>query len=392
MGIELNTQQIHALYDIENWWNKSNDQIYELSGAAGCGKTTLIQYFIDHIGLELEDVLFVAYQGKAAMQMSRHKLPAQTIHSAIYDYEQVLDLDKDGKIQIGDNGKPKKKFEFTLKDKIAKNPKLIVVDEASMVGEKIALDLLSYGIPVIALGDLNQLPPVFGKPFFLTHPNFILTQVMRQSENNPIVWLAQRVLHNEKLNYGVYGKSQVIPKSDLNDFILRESDIVLTCTNRLRYEINTIFRENILNIKKLELPHEGEKIICRRNNWHRTIEKIYYMTNGMTGTVDYVDPSSFNGKSIKIDFKPDFTKKKFKNVTIDYKALFARPDDESTNGFEFSKDKFEFAYAITTWLSQGSEFGNVVFLCENLGFDPLLMKKLQYTAITRAQEKITIVL
>ena len=38
MGIELTNEQVYALYDIENWWNKSDDQVYELSSLAGGGK------------------------------------------------------------------------------------------------------------------------------------------------------------------------------------------------------------------------------------------------------------------------------------------------------------------------------------------------------------------
>ena len=355
--------------------------------------TTLIKYFIDYIGLDIEDVLFVAFQGKAAMQMSRHKLPAKTIHAAIYDFEKVVDYDENGKLQLDENGKIKKKFEFVLKDEIPSNPKLIVVDEAGMVGEKNALDLLSFGIPIVALGDLNQLPPVMAKPFFLKKPNFVLTQVMRQSEKNPIVWLSQQVLQNNPLHYGVYGDSQIIPKSSLSEFQLHDSDIVLTCTNRLRHEINTLFRENILNIKKLDLPCEGEKIICRKNNWHRSIEKMYYLTNGMTGTIDYIDPSTFDGKGIKIDFKPDFTKKCFRNLVMDYKSLF-QPEKakDELGAYDFKRNKFEFAYAITTWLSQGSEFDNVVFLLEQNGINPSIKKQILYTAITRAKKKITIVI
>ena len=37
---------------------------------------------------------------------------------------------------------------------------LIVIDECSMVGDRSALDLMSFGIPILALGDPAQLPPV----------------------------------------------------------------------------------------------------------------------------------------------------------------------------------------------------------------------------------------
>lgn len=394
MGIEFNNEQIHALFDIENWWTKSTNQIYELSGAAGTGKTTLIRYFIDRIGLELKDVAFIAYQGKAAMQMARNGLPSQTIHSFIYNYEKVLDLDENGKVQFTQSGKPKTKLEFKLKDKLPRDVKLMVLDEGSMVNEKIAVDLLSFKVPLIVLGDLNQLPPVFGKPYFLENPDYVLTKVMRQAENDPIIWLSQRVLHDMPLQIGVYGKSSVISKGDLNEFTLNKSDIVLTGTNRLRHEVNTIFRENIKRLKKLELPNVGEKIICRRNDWNRCINDSIYLTNGTAGTVDYIDMESFNGKSIRVDFKPDFLNKKFKNVPLDYKRLFSVPGSTENHAgtFDFTRDQFEFAYAITVHLSQGSQYPDVLYLNERMGLDKSIYRKLQYTAITRASKSITIVL
>ena len=394
MGIELNNQQIYTLYDLENWWNKSDDQVYEISGAAGTGKTFLIRYFIDRIGLDLSDVAFVAYMGKASTQMARNGLPAQTIHSLIYNYERILDLDEEGHIQLTPKGKPKTKMVFVKKDKIPKHVKLIVVDEAGMVNQDIAKDLLSFKKPIIALGDLNQLPPVFGNSFFLQNPNSILTEVMRQKEGDPIVWLAHQVLDGNKLQTGVYGNSAVIQKSDLNEFILNKSDIVLTATNKLRYEINTLFRENIKKIKKLNMPNIGEKVICRKNNWNRCIDNIIYLTNGLTGTITHIDRESFNGKQIKIDFKPDFLEHKaFKNLNIDYHHLFETPNsDENSDGYSFTREKFEFAYAITTHSSQGSQYPNVVFLDEKNTFDKDTYRRLQYTAITRAMEKITIVI
>ena len=90
MGIELNTDQLYTAMDMEHWYHSSSTkQTYEISGAAGTGKTTLVLYLIDRLGLSLNEVLFVAYMGKAATQLARHGLPAKTIHSAIYNYETV---------------------------------------------------------------------------------------------------------------------------------------------------------------------------------------------------------------------------------------------------------------------------------------------------------------
>ena len=392
MAIEFNEQQIYALYDIEKWWHHSTKQVYELSGAAGTGKTTLIKYFIERMNIPLNRVAFVAYMGKASMQMARNGLPAQTIHSLIYEYKKVPETDENGEYVFRKNGRPKMTMGFVLREKLEKDIDLIVVDEGSTVDEKTGKDILSFGIPVIVLGDLNQLPPVYGKPMFLTNPDCILTQVMRQEEGNPIVWLAHRVLDGESLPLGVYGKSSVIGKADLNNYILKEADVVLTASNKLRNEINTMFREQITPVRKLDAPNLGEKIICRRNNWKKSIDDVIYLTNGTVGTVTYVDIESFDGNKIKIDFKPDFLQKKFKNLFIDYKRMFENPGGKQEMKKGSRKiDVFEFAYAITTHLSQGSQYNNVVFLNERTHFNKETYKKLQYTAITRAIDKITIV-
>ena len=389
LGVELNSQQVRALYDIENWWARGNDQVFEISGAAGTGKTFLVNYFIDRIGLDLRDVAFTAFAGKAAMQLARNGLPAQTIHSLIYNHEKTPDLDENGKLQFAANGKLLTKFQFTLKDRLFKDPKLIVVDEASMVNKNLAEDLLSFGVPIIALGDLNQLPPVIGNPFFLVNPNFVLTQIMRQAENDPIVWLSQRVLNNQRIPYRPYGKSSVNEKAALDAHALLNTDVVLTATNSLRKKINDLYRHELLNIKKPEMPMIGEKIMCVKNDWSRSIDNSIYMMNGLSGFVDYVEMESFNGKELKIDFRPDFISKKFKNVRLDYKTLYDAYTDE--NAKRFSRlAQFEYAYAMTVHKSQGSQWPTVIFLEERSGWDSDTFRRLMYTAITRAQEAIHI--
>ena len=66
--IELNEDQIYASYQAEDWYyNKPSQQIFEITGGPGTGKTTCVRYIIDKLGLKLEEVLFVAYTGKAAL-------------------------------------------------------------------------------------------------------------------------------------------------------------------------------------------------------------------------------------------------------------------------------------------------------------------------------------
>lgn len=394
MNIDLNTDQVYALYDLENWWNTQNKQVIEVSGAAGTGKTTLIKYFIDRLELKMENVLFVAFMGKAAVQMARTGLPAKTIHSAIYDYVESIARDEDGKMIIKSNGKPKIIHRFELKDHLSKKIKLIVVDEGSMVDPNIGRDLLSFNIPVVVLGDLNQLPPVFGDPFFLKEPDIILKQIMRQAENDPIVWLANQVLDGNELKPGVYGNSAVIRKSDITDFNLKKADMIITGTNKLRYNINQYMRESIKGIKKLEYPHVNEKVICKKNNWGQSIGDNIYLMNGLTGFVDTIYRESYNKKSMKMDFRPDFSKKIFRGIEFDYRHMYSVPgttNETDSNPYNFLYDKFEYGYAITTHSSQGSSWENVLYFHE-----PFLSgddnKKLLYTGITRASKSVVIVI
>lgn len=392
MGVQLNEEQVLATYTGETWWRSSNEQVLEIVGPAGTGKTFLVRYLIDRFSLSLDEVLFAAYMGKAAMVLGRNGLPAKTLHSIMYDYVKVLDKDEEGKIQFLPNGKPKTKFMFVKKDKLPSKIRLIVLDEGGMVNEEMGKDLLSFGIPVIVLGDLNQLPPVFGKSAFLHNPDIKLTKIMRQAEGSPIIYLSQQVLNGEPLEYGVYGNCSVIPKNSVNDFIFTNADIVLTGTNRLRYEINTLFREHLLHGIKPDYPNVGEKIICRKNNWNKCLYDDIYLTNGMSGFVDYIDLESFNGKQFKMDFRPDFVSKSFKNLNVDYETFFAKPnaDKQEKDLFDFTRNKFEFAYAITVHLSQGSQYPKVLFLPERMGMSEIDYKRFMYTGITRAKEQITI--
>ena len=95
-----------------------------------------------------------------------------------------------------------------------------------------------------------------------------------------------------------------------------------------------------------------------------------------------------------MDFRPDFTKKVFKNVEFDYNHLYAIPGSEENKEtpFGYLYDKIEYAYAITAHASQGSTYPRVLYMHEDFMRDPEDRKKLLYTAITRASESETIVL
>ena len=390
--IELTNEQIAAVYKMENWWNLRTKQVFEISGGAGSGKTTLVNYMIDRLGLNpKKDVLFLCYCGKGASVMQRNGLPAQTIHSAIYNYVKTVERDSKGRAILNKDTTVKRVKEFELKDELDGDIKLIVIDEGSMVPKNIADDILSFGLPTIVLGDLNQLPPVFGDPYFLKDPDVILTQIMRQEANSPIIYLANEILQGRDVKFGEYGKSSVIRKQDFSIGKMVKADIILTGMNHTRHMVNEYFREKILGVPDKEYPYPGEKVICRKNNWDKCIGGMY-LTNGMTGEITTVYPDRYTRNTLRFDFKAEFMKKPYKNLTVDWNRLMLPPDVVSPeiDQKRFYYNKFEYAYAITVHSSQGSQWDNIVFMDDNFGFGED-RKKFLYTAITRAAKTITIV-
>mgnify|MGYP003294510943 CR=1 FL=1 len=205
MGIILNDQQDECVKLAVKWYkNYSSKQTFEISGPAGSGKTTIVRTIIQNLGLRMEDVLFVAYVGKAALQLTRSGVNGRTIHSAFYNIEFVPVKDENGKV-ITKNGRVVTRPEFIKKEQIPSNIKLIVIDEAPMVNESFGVDIESFDIPIICLGDLQQLPPVIGGSKYLIRPDYVLTKVMRQAEDNPIIYLSQLASKGQPIPYGKYG-------------------------------------------------------------------------------------------------------------------------------------------------------------------------------------------
>lgn len=395
--IVLNEEQTVALTKLKEWWYRFRSvRNFEISGAAGTGKTTLIRYLIQEIGLDINNVLFVAYVGKAALVMARNGLRAQTIHSAIYDVTKEPKRNKSGEAMKYEDGRVIYELKFVKKLCLSPEIKLIVVDEASMVPENIAKDLESFGLPIIVTGDLNQLPPVFGSSYFLRHPDVILKKIMRQSEESPIPYFARDILNGKwfdecNIQDKIFIRNRhKISMKQLNE-IFSNHDIIICGTNKTRDSLNRYIREEIYNIHDPE-PVIGDKLICRRNDWDRCINDTYFLINGMIGYVDYIDLERIRKNYIKLDFKPDFLENYlFKDVLLDRK-YFHMPYEKKLN-YLSDYNLFELGYAITCHLAQGSQYYNVCIVLDNyIWNNKRYRKQWLYTAVTRAVNSITILI
>ena len=166
---------------------------------------------------------------------------------------------------------------------VASKAALIVIDECSMVDEDLGRDLLSFGKPVLVLGDPAQLPPVKGGGFFTAElPDAMLTEVHRQARDNPIIRLSMAVREGQPLPLGAYGESRVIRRRDIDADAVMRADQVLVGLNRTRRLYNGRIRE--LSGYRNPMPGEGEKLVCLRN------DKTKGLLNGGAWTVRTVRP------------------------------------------------------------------------------------------------------
>ena len=385
--IELNHMQQAAVEKYLDWYHNPSKRIrpwFEISGAAGTGKTTVVGTISRELGLTEEQIAYMAFVGKATLALRQNGLPAKTIHSSIYNLTKVKKYDEHGVSYYVDD--------FVKKPHLSPELRQIVVDEGGMVGSKIGEDLLSYKIPTLILGDLKQLPPVMSKRMFLNAPDVTLTEIVRQAKDSPIIYLSQLATHGIDIPYGIYGDNEcvVIHKDELNEDHLRESDIVICGTNKMRDIINNFMRSRIqgINVDRITV---GDKLVCRQNCWNRSIDEDITLVNGLIGYVESIYMEAGNADML-IDFRPEFTHKVFKKVPINHSYIFKPyPDRIDTQIKYMNGVAFEFGNAITCHLSQGSQYDTVLVYVEN-ATNSLYFRQWLYTAITRAKKKLILVI
>ena len=352
-------EQFRAIKAVD-WWYKNNSKVpYVQGGYAGVGKSTIIPFIIDQLGLSMYQVRFCAFTGKAANVLRKKGLPASTIHSLLYiPYE-----DSEGKLKF--------KRQPVLSPDIA----LIVVDEASCVDTKLKKDLESYGIPVLYIGDCFQLPPVSkDQTNIMSNPNNILSEIHRQAADNPIIQIAHKVRNGDYIEYGRYGNTVLkVRARSMNDEWLVKASQIICGKNTTRHNLN----RKVRRMKGIEYnyPIIGDKLICLKNNNENGL------INGMMGTCN-----GFDLKKWELTFEND-------DEEI-WNKLYIEPEifEQSTN-ITYRKDveQFDFGNVITCHKAQGSQFKSLLMFAEALGNDQEMRARWLYTAITRAEEKLIIV-
>ena len=332
--------------------NFDKERYITVSGYAGTGKSTIIGTIIQALKNKGLTFALGAYTGKAANVLRKKGMQANTIHSTIYRPEtNHLGETTWHLMSIYDIK--------TLCDGF-------IIDEASMVSKEIHDDLVSFGIPIIYVGDHGQLEPIGTKFNLMQEPMYRLETVHRNA--GEIAHFAEHLRKgNSSRTFEATSKVQILEDSAIQDRHLAAVDQVICAFNKTRVNINNRVRKE----KKIDFTFisKGEKIICLRNN------RPLGLFNGMQGYVTKVR------RNDKLDFVSDNLQ--FSNIKYD-------PDQfgQEANKFEFKQEPnpFDYGYAITCHKAQGDQFGNIIVYEQKC--DKWDHSRWAYTAASRAMNGI----
>jgi exodeoxyribonuclease-5 len=327
-------------------------EIITFGGIAGCGKTTVCKILLQVLQ-EKKRLRFAvaAYTGKAANILRKKGVSAQTIHATIYRAT-TNDEDETEWYLIP-------KYELSDIDGF-------IIDEASMVSKEIHDDLISYGKPIIYVGDHGQLEPVGSKFNLMENPMFKLETVHRNA--GEIAHFAYHLRQGKPaFTFKAEKNVQVVQNRAIQDRHLASVDQVICAYNKSRVKINNIVR----TVKEIDdtFIAQNEKIICLRNN------RQFGLYNGMQGIVTKI-------------YKRDY----FDFIANDqiYHKIKYDCDQFGKNSYKFEKDRninpFDYAYAITAHKSQGDEFGSVIAMEEKSELWD--HKRWAYTVASRAKKSL----
>lgn len=447
-----------------------------LIGAAGTGKTTVTQELISrlqrashmvplsaatkHLGKDAPAIAIVGYTNKAVNNI-RKRLPEHlqnhclTIHKLIEFapvYYEVIDAEG--------NLRNTMRFEPTY-NAANKLPHIstLIIEESSMVGLDLYGQLIA-ALPypqktqIIFLGDLNQIPPVFGPSilgFKLAElPVVELTHVYRQALLSPIISLATSIRTGavadipelrsaHTINCEAHGTVHFQPwkkRADKESALLMmrkfipglieqnklnpESDMILMPFNKEgsfgTIEINRIIADFLGKRRGAEV-HE---VIARYQKTYWAVGDRVMVDRYEAQILEIRPTIGYYGKEPQIASKtldrwgfnpetPDVKPQTADEILNALDNLAAGDDEESKNlashnikvyipdlGVEKvltsagEINQMTFGYALSIHKSQGSEWDKVFILLHN-SHAPMIFRELMYTAVTRAKKELFII-
>ena len=361
-----------------------NAPVSIITGGPGVGKTTVLKTVLwahkEVYGDRSRPVL-LAPTGKAARRMSEATgYPAMTIHSAVGWRGDDVEAECDSELLQGN---------------------LILVDETSMMDQKIASILLEHidnGTRVVFIGDVDQLPSV-GCGHVLYDmidsgviPTTRLSVIFRQAETNPIV-ANSHAINAGRTNLIETRSFRFIETDSDGEAFLEACKLYYRCVKAYGPDNvvllnpqrnNTELSVDNFNLKLQQLlnPHvEGKPEIKIGKLTFREGDKVMELKNtadAKNGDVGYI-------KRISKRADPDdpmecqyFGEIEFNS---DGKLLEYTPDDLR---------HVTHAWCSTVHKSQGMEYPTVIQIVSK-AHPNMLKKNLIYTGITRARQNVALI-
>jgi exodeoxyribonuclease-5 len=387
--------QARTLDGVLKWYRSPHDRetrpLETIGGYAGTGKTALA----GHVAKILSEgdglkIAFATYTGKASLVLEKSLSKAGldfsihyigTIHRLLY---RPLVDPMNGRVTG---------WERT--DAIPYD--LIIIDEASMVPTKIVKDLLEYGIPILAIGDHGQLPPVGEDAGLMKSPRHRLEVIHRQAKGNPIIELSTLVRQGYPLDTIIdYIKSHKEDErlqhrtgaggiQEALDFA-SPPGMLITFTNYLRTSVNNKARRwNGFQ----GAPQVDETVICVKNAYLDD----GLLANGTRGIIKAIAESDKHRFQVTLD-----TGDKEPIQVLVSKHQFGHPQTfkgfDEIPGQHYTWDDvgvlMDYGYALTRHKAQGSQAEHVAVLVERSLWRLTQEEwtRWTYTAITRSSDKL----
>ena len=251
-----------------------------------------------------------------------------------------------------------------------------------MVDAELGRDLLSFGVPLLVLGDPAQLPPIQGGGFFTNaEPDAMLTEVHRQAQDDPIVRLSMDVREGRAIELGKYGETEVVRRERPRSAIAcMQADQVLVGRNNTRRAYNMRMREQ----QRIDRSAAGRRRQARLPAQQPQEGPVQRRAVGVKAraqsksrivTMRLVPDEELAAKVVKVSVRPECFEGGIEEIDWEQRKPY---------------DEFDYGYVLTVHKAQGSQWDDVVLFDESFAFQDSRARWL-YTGITRAAKRLSIV-
>lgn len=404
---------------VVDWYQSGNTRPFWFAGAAGTGKSSCLPVIIDQLGIDGRYEI-CAPSNKAVGVLRQKGFEKATTVAKIARQARVsgpqagrfktlcrqLETEKRAKNKQAVKEIFKELSELRASGdvywtNVAKNDgkvELIVVDEASMLGMNDLKSLMNTQSPILLIGDKNQLPAVNEKSAIEgKKPHAELTTILRQTGPGSILTAAAECLKNPRYNFEDYKFNKTVTNGDQSVTKIPKSEY-MEADQYLAYTNSQCFRHIEKSREgKPTLPIPGDRLLAYSNEGDIVKSQIYKVLSSEEDGLGFISLRLEDETGeITVPIETACPKNLF-NRSLSDKArleLLGQSARENSAPGITEINTFYYADCITVHKSQGSEFNSVGFYLPVVNHYSRInnedLKKIKYTAITRAKEHLIV--